>query len=80
MTDSHNGSNNKQKDNNNRTTTLERTAALVTRGVNAFYWYMYQVFALDSAVVEIQKCSARMVAFKLMQCIIVEKPSNQVNT
>ena len=27
ITDSHNGSNNKQKVNNNRTTTLERTAA-----------------------------------------------------
>ena len=29
-------------------------------GLNAFYWY--QVFALDSVVVEVQKCSARMEA------------------
>ena len=29
--------------------------------LNAFYWY--QIFALDSAVVEVQKCSARMEAF-----------------
>ena len=29
-------------------------------GLNAFYWY--QIFALDSAVVEVQKCSARMEA------------------
>ena len=49
ITDSHNGSNNKQKVNNNRTTALERT----TRGLNAFYWY--QIFALDSAVVEVQE-------------------------
>ena len=27
-------------------------------GLNAFYWY--QIFALDSAVVEPQKCKARM--------------------
>ena len=48
IADSHNGSNNKQKVNNNRTTALERTGTL-----NAFYWY--QIFALDSAVVEIQE-------------------------
>ena len=53
ITDSHNRSNNKQKVNNNRTTALERTAAWATRGVNAFYWY--QIFALDSAVVEVQE-------------------------
>ena len=39
--------------NNNRTTTLEWTAAKVTWGLNAFYWY--HIFALDSAVVEAQK-------------------------
>ena len=33
ITDSHNGSNNKQKVNNNRTTALERTAALATGGL-----------------------------------------------
>ena len=51
ITDSHNGSNNKQKVINNRTTALERTAAQATEG--AFYWY--QIFALDSAVVEVQE-------------------------
>ena len=53
ITDSHNGSNNKQKVHNNRTTALERTAAYATGGLNAFYWY--QIFALDSAVVEVQE-------------------------
>ena len=42
-TDSHN----KQKVNNNRTTTLKRTAAQATGGLNAPYWH--HVFALDSA-------------------------------
>ena len=36
---------NKQKANNNRTTALERT----------FNAYWYQIFALDSAVVEVQE-------------------------
>ena len=40
--------------NNSRATTLERTAAQATGGLNAFYWY--QIFAIDSAVVEAQKC------------------------
>ena len=40
---------------NNRTITLERTAALAKGGgLNALYWY--QMFALDSAVDEAQKC------------------------
>ena len=47
-------------------------------GVNAFYWY--QIFALDFAVVEVQKCSAPMEAFLLLQSIIMEKHSNQINT
>ena len=53
----------------NSTTALERTAAKATWGggggggggggdLNAFYWYL--IFALDSAVVEEQKCKARM--------------------
>ena len=46
------GSNNKQKENNNRITALERTVALAT-GLNAFY--LYQIFALDSAVIEVQE-------------------------
>ena len=53
ITESHNGSNNKQQVNNNRTTALERTAAQVTGGWGG-YWY--QIFALNSAVVEVQKC------------------------
>ena len=55
ITESHNGSNNQQRINNNRTTASERTAAKATGGggLNAFYWY--QIFALDSAVVEAQK-------------------------
>ena len=58
ITESHNESNNQQQNNNNnnnnnRTTALEWTAAKATGGLNAFYWY--QIFALDSAVVEAQK-------------------------
>ena len=56
ITESHNGSNNQQQINDNRTTALERTAAKATWGLNAFYWY--QIFTLDSAVVEAQKCLA----------------------
>ena len=54
--ESHNGSNNQQRINNNRTTTLERTAAKANwggGGLNAFN--LYQIFALDSAVVEAYK-------------------------
>ena len=46
-----------QQINNNRTNTLERTAAksiLGGGGLNASH--LYQIFALDSAVVEAQKC------------------------
>ena len=53
IAESHNGSNNQQRINNNRTTTLERTAAKAWGDLNAFYWY--KMFALDSAVVEVQK-------------------------
>ena len=53
ITDSHNGSNHKQKVNNNRTTALERTAALATRGLKCIL--LDQNFALDSAVVEVQE-------------------------
>ena len=58
ITESHKGSNNQQRINNNRTTTLERTTAKATWGLNAFYWH--QIPSLDSAVVEAQKCKARM--------------------
>ena len=36
---------------------LERTAAKPLRGLNAFYWY--QIFALDSAVVEAQSLNIK---------------------
>ena len=57
ITESDNGSNNQQRINDNRTTALEQTAAKVTGGgggLNAFY--LHQIYALDSAVVEAQKC------------------------
>ena len=53
ITEFHSGSYNQQRINNNRTTALERTAAKATGCLNAFYWY--QVFALDSTVVEAQQ-------------------------
>ena len=56
ITDSHNGSNNKQKVNNNRTNAFRRVSICHRGrggGLNAFYWY--QIFALDSAVVEAQE-------------------------
>ena len=46
-------SKNKQQVNNNITTALERTAASDTGGLTAFY--RYQMFALESAVVEVQE-------------------------
>ena len=52
-TESHTGRKNQLRINQNRTTALERTSANATRGLNAFYWY--QIFSLDSAVVEAQK-------------------------
>ena len=47
-----------KKVNNNRTTALEWTTAYANEGgggggLNAFYWY--QIFALDSAVAEVQE-------------------------
>ena len=50
----HNGSNNQQRIKNNRTTALKRAAAKGIWGLKCIYWY--QIFALDSAVVEAQKC------------------------
>ena len=57
FTDSHSGSDNKQQVNNNRTTALKWTTAKATGGggggcLNAFNWY--EIFTLDSAVVEVQ--------------------------
>ena len=52
LTESKHGSNNQQQINNNRTTALERSATKATGGggggLNAIYWYMYQIIALDS--------------------------------
>ena len=53
ITDSNKGSNNKQNVNNNRTTALEGQQPKPPGGLNAFYWY--NIFALDSAVVEVQE-------------------------
>ena len=54
ITESNNGSNNQQRFNNNFTA-LKRTAAYATVGLKCiFYWY--QIFALDSAIVEAQTC------------------------
>ena len=47
-------------------------------GLNAFYWY--QIFALDSAVVEVREMFSSHGGHLLMQCIIMEKHSNQINT
>ena len=46
-------SNNERKVNTNRTTALERTAAKATVGLKCIF--PHQIFALDSAVVEIQE-------------------------
>ena len=43
-------------------------------GLNAFYWY--QIFALDSAVVEVQK----MFSLQTIAMYHHEKHSNQINT
>ena len=58
ITESQNETNNPKQINNNRTTALQWTAAKATGTLNAFYWY--QIIPLDSAVVEAQKCKARM--------------------
>ena len=41
------------KVNNNKTAALEEKQPEPLGGLNAFYWY--QIFALDSAVVEVQE-------------------------
>ena len=41
---------------------------------------MHFIFALDSVVIKTQNCLARMGASYLMECIITEKQSNQINT
>ena len=46
-------------------------------GINVFYWY--QIFALDSVVVRAQEYLVCMEVSLLLQCIIIEKQSNQLN-
>ena len=46
-------------------------------GLNAFYWY--QLFGLDYVSVKTQNCYG-MEALKLIQYIITENQSNQINT
>ena len=54
ITDSHNGSNNKQKSQQQQNHRLRTDISPSHRGdLNAFYWH--QIFALDSAVVEVQE-------------------------
>ena len=79
ITDSHNGSNNKQKTYQQQNHRLRTDSSLSHQGgLNAFYWY--QIFALDSAVVEVQEMFSSHGGHLLMQCIIMEKHSNQINT
>ena len=78
ITDSLNGSNNNHKVNNNRTTALERTAARATGGLNAFYWC--QIFALDSAVVEVQEIFSSHGGHLTNAMYHHGKHSNQINT
>ena len=54
----HNGNNNQQRINNNRTPALGRTAAKATVGLKCIL--LVQIFALDSAVVEIKREYARI--------------------
>ena len=54
ITDSHNGSNNKQKSQQEQNNRLRTDSSLSHRGgLNVLYWY--QIFALDSTVVEVQE-------------------------
>ena len=54
ITYSHNGSNNKQKSHQQQNHRLRMDSNLSHWvGLNAFYWY--QIFALDSAVVDVQE-------------------------
>ena len=78
ITDSHNGSNNKQKVNNNRTSAIERTATQATGGLNAVYWY--QIFALDSAVVEVQEMFSSHGGHLTNAMYHHGEHSNQINT
>ena len=68
----------KQKVNNNRTTALGRTAAQANGGPNAFHWH--QIFALDSAVVEVQEMFGSHGGHLTNAMYHHGKHSNQINT
>ena len=67
-----------KKVNNNRTTARERTAAQATGGPNASHWY--QIFALDSAVVEVQEMFSSHGGHLTNAMYYHGKHSNQINT
>ena len=56
---------------------LRTDSSLSHWGLKCFNWY--QIFALDSVVGKAKKCYARKEASLLVQCIIIEKQSNQKN-
>ena len=62
---------------NNESTTQNHSLRMdssLSHWGDAFYWY--QIFALDSAVVEVQET----LSLYGLQCIIMEIHSNQINT
>ena len=65
-TECHSGNNNQQQNYHLRTDSSQSHGE---GGLNAFYWF--QIFALDSAVVEAQNNG--------LQCIIIEKQYYQIN-
>ena len=67
-----------KKVNNNRTTALERQQPKPPGGLNAFYWY--QIFALDSAVVEVQEMFSSHGGHLTNAMYHHGKHSNQINT
>ena len=54
-TDSHNGSNNKTKSQQQQNHRLRTDSSLSHRGGAYMHFFWYQIFALDSAVVEVQE-------------------------
>ena len=47
-------------------------------GLNAFYWYMYQIFAVDSAVVEVQEMFSSHGS--LLTIAMYHHGDNEINT
>ena len=62
---------------NNKTITLEPTAAKATGGLHAFYWY--QIFPLESAVLEAQKMLSTKRGFLTIAMYHHGKQYNQIN-